>query len=137
MMKYAKVRRETGEIVEYRDLPEDTEFADHKPEVWLPVVEEALAGEPIDGDKKVEMQIFVDLEVGEVVHRQTVVTLTPAEKARWAKGQLSHSDRDNMPRLAEDVLDVLVAKGVIALTDLPQVSQDKIAERKSLRARLK
>jgi hypothetical protein len=136
MPQYAKVRREGGEVLEYRELPEYTEFADHKPEVWLPVVDEVLSQDPVDGEEKVETQTFVDFEVGEVVRRPTVVTLTAEEKVNWAKGQLSRSDRNDMPRLAEDVLDALIAKGVIALADLPQVSQDKIAARKVMRTNL-
>jgi hypothetical protein len=42
----------------------------------------------------------------------------------------------SMSRVLEDLMGVLVAKGVIALTDLPQASQDKIAARAALRAQL-
>lgn len=41
-----------------------------------------------------------------------------------------------MSRVAEDLIDVLIAKGVITMADLPQDAQDRIAEKKWLRAQL-
>lgn len=41
-----------------------------------------------------------------------------------------------MSRIAEDLIDVLITKGVIIMTDLPQDAQDRIAEKKWLRAQL-
>lgn len=41
-----------------------------------------------------------------------------------------------MARVCEDLVDTLVAKGVIALTDLPAAVQSKLAERKTLRGQL-
>lgn len=41
-----------------------------------------------------------------------------------------------MSRVAEDLIDVLITKGVITLADLPQDAQDRIAEKKWLRAQL-
>lgn len=38
-------------------------------------------------------------------------------------------------RVVEDVLEVLLEKGVISFTDLPSAAQSKIMERKSLRSR--
>ena len=37
-------------------------------------------------------------------------------------------------RVSDDLLEALVAKGVLALTDLPQAAQDKYAQRQALRA---
>lgn len=39
-------------------------------------------------------------------------------------------------RVLEDLLDVLMNKGVISLTELPEAAQDKIMKRQSLRRRL-
>jgi hypothetical protein len=41
-----------------------------------------------------------------------------------------------MSRIAEDLIDVLITKGVITLTDLPQDAQDRISEKKWLRVQL-
>ncbi len=41
-----------------------------------------------------------------------------------------------MARFAEDLFDTLVAKGVLAMADLPQAAQDKIAARKQIREEL-
>ena len=38
-----------------------------------------------------------------------------------------------MARMCEDLIDILVANGTIALTDFSQAAQDKLAERKQLR----
>lgn len=40
-------------------------------------------------------------------------------------------------RVLEDVVDLLVEKGVIGLGELPEDAQDKIRQRKELRARLR
>jgi hypothetical protein len=39
-----------------------------------------------------------------------------------------------MARVTEDLIDVLIASGTMALTDLPQSAQDVIAEREQIRA---
>ena len=36
-------------------------------------------------------------------------------------------------RVLEDLIDVLIAKGVVRFTDLPEPAQDKLLQRKSLR----
>jgi hypothetical protein len=41
-----------------------------------------------------------------------------------------------MSRIAEDLIDVLITKGVITLADLPQEAQDRISEKKWLRVQL-
>lgn len=46
--------------------------------------------------------------------------------------ELSESDKD-MARVGEDLLDVLISKGVLALTDLPKKAQETINKRKSKR----
>ncbi|UDM08405.1 tryptophan synthase subunit beta like protein [Halomonas sp. NyZ770] len=38
-------------------------------------------------------------------------------------------------RVVEDLLEVLLAKGVLSFTDLPAAAQSKVMERKSLRAK--
>lgn len=53
---------------------------------------------------------------------------TPAE-------QLAATDASTI-RLIEDLTDVLIGKGIIAATDLPQAAQDKLNNRKALRAKL-
>ena len=40
-------------------------------------------------------------------------------------------------RVLEDVVDLLIEKGLIALNDLPQDARDKIAQRKALRRNLR
>lgn len=52
-----------------------------------------------------------------------------------AKTLLSLSDY-RMARIGEDVLTALVAKGILALTDLPLPVQQEIQNRQALRARL-
>ncbi len=52
-----------------------------------------------------------------------------------ATDRLGDSDK-NMARIGEDLLSALIAKNVIALTDLPQSAQDKLAERATLRSKI-
>jgi len=48
--------------------------------------------------------------------------------------ELAQSDLSFI-RVLDDLLEVLMAKGVIAFTDLPQEAQSKLLERTSLRAK--
>lgn len=61
---------------------------------------------------------------------------TPAEVASQLQAEkmadLTTTDKD-MARIGEDLIDVLITKGVIQITDLPQNAQDKLAYRKTLR----
>lgn len=57
--------------------------------------------------------------------------------SRYQAGEeiLSNTDLDFV-RVLEDLVDVLIAKGVILFTDLPPSAQDKITRRQQLRRRL-
>lgn len=55
------------------------------------------------------------------------------EALSLAKNELNASDKD-MARVSEDLVEVLITKGVIEITDLPQTAQDKITKRKNLRS---
>ncbi|MBP9147430.1 MAG: hypothetical protein KBG00_01515 [Rhodoferax sp.] len=48
---------------------------------------------------------------------------------------LSQSD-GGLARVLEDVIDVLITRGLIQFTDLPQAAQDKLLERRQSRANL-
>ena len=50
-----------------------------------------------------------------------------------AKQALAATDAD-MPRVVEDLVDLLIANGVITETDLPQEARDKLTNRKAKRA---
>jgi hypothetical protein len=52
-----------------------------------------------------------------------------------AKSQLSSSDTETI-RVIEDLVDVLIAKKVILLTDLPDAAQQKLSERQRMRSEL-
>ncbi len=62
----------------------------------------------------------------------TVRAATAQEIAAWKRAQLADTDRA-MPRVTEDLIDALTAKGLISPADLPQASRDKLARRKELR----
>ena len=49
---------------------------------------------------------------------------------------LSESDV-GLARVLEDVIDVLITRGVIQFTDLPEAAQSKLLERRETRANLK
>ena len=72
----------------------------------------------------------------------TGLTLTPGENAEEASANdpdvtkfLTESDLD-MARVLEDLIDVLVKKNVISVTDLPESAQLKILYRKNTRSLL-
>ncbi len=82
----------------------------------------------------------VHLELGQSPDDATMTETAPAavvqtetEKAREA---LAYSDVVDMGRVTEDLVDLLAAKGVLALADLPQAAQAKLAARKAERAKL-
>jgi len=50
-----------------------------------------------------------------------------AQAAQWAKEDLA------LARVAEDLIDVLIEKGVIAFTDLPEPAQQKLIKRRGKR----
>jgi hypothetical protein len=61
----------------------------------------------------------------------------PAEQpADKAEELLSQSDTA-IARVLEDLVDVLITRGVIQFTDLPVAAQDKLLSRRQTRARLK
>lgn len=51
------------------------------------------------------------------------------------RNRLYESDLE-LIRVLEDLIDVLIGKGVIVLTDLPEAAQMKLAERRNLRSHL-
>ncbi len=66
-------------------------------------------------------------------HPVTAVPAAPAVPA--ATGEFNHLDADFI-RVVEDLIDVLIQKGVLRVTDLPVGAQRKLAARKHLRGRL-
>ncbi|MFG6668636.1 tryptophan synthase subunit beta like protein [Halomonas sp. HNIBRBA4712] len=53
----------------------------------------------------------------------------PGSKANFLASDLA------FVRVVEDLMEVLLDKGVISFTDLPQAAQNKVMQRKSLRAK--
>jgi hypothetical protein len=51
------------------------------------------------------------------------------------KVELAYMDRE-VPRVLEDLIDLLIAKNAIKLEDLPQAAQDKIQAKKQKRSEL-
>ena len=61
--------------------------------------------------------------------------LTAQADAEQIIQQLTVSDLE-MARVTEDLIDVLISKGTILLTDLPKAAQDKLAARRGMRERM-
>ncbi|QFU76900.1 tryptophan synthase subunit beta like protein [Halioglobus maricola] len=81
----------------------------------------ALSWEPMDG---FEEQLAEDSpELAAVL----------GDRAR--DGGLDETDQDFV-RVLEDVVELLIDKGIILFTDLPQSAQDKIMRRQRLRSKL-
>lgn len=106
-----------------------------------------VAGVPLSAEDLIDMNAATldesatgDVATGKAVmlsgnHQREYRPYTPEELASQAKGALAATDQD-MLRIVEDLVDVLVAKGVIVQEDLPQVVRDKLANRKAKRAAL-
>jgi len=60
----------------------------------------------------------------------------PAGSSPGAKADLDRMDTEFI-RVLEDLIDVLVAKGVINLTDLPPQAMEKLSQRRHARRRLR
>ncbi len=69
------------------------------------------------------------------VYYREYVDQTPAEAAAQRQAALAATDAD-MPRAVEDLIGTLIGLGVIAETDLPQVTQDRLADKRDKRAAL-
>lgn len=93
---------------------------------------EALFG----GNEKAAYEAIVWMDERPQPAWNEIVAAWPAVQAaigrEQAKADLDASD-SGMIRAVEDLVDVLVAKGVIALADLPQKVREKLAGRKALR----
>lgn len=78
----------------------------------------------------------VDLKPAEVLRRQqeNAIHLQTKDKIAALAG-LSGTDK-KMARVAEDIIALLIAKGVLEEDDLPQSVRDIIASRKELRGKL-
>lgn len=68
-----------------------------------------------------------------------MIKISKTKKAQIEKEQtqraLAESDK-KMARIGEDILDVLISKGVLQMTDLPESARATINERKSRRGKL-
>jgi hypothetical protein len=81
----------------------------------------------------------IQLALGEVPDATMTETapIPPAPTAAdLAKQALAKSDGVEMPRISEDLISTLIKKGVLAMTDLPQSAQSKLAARLAARATL-
>lgn len=58
-----------------------------------------------------------------------------ADPKELAMAELAATDKD-LARIVEDLIGLLISKGVIAASDLPQSVRDKINNRKELRSKL-
>ena len=67
---------------------------------------------------------------------ESMPELPEEPEAQQAEELLSQSDTA-IARVLEDLIDVLITRGVIQFTDLPEAAQDKLLSRRQTRARLK
>jgi len=80
-----------------------------------------LESPSIDGDEWLELE-----------HGDVITFMQQSEQASELKKSLHTSDVE-MARVLEDVVDLLMAKQVFTFTELPEVVQDKLNRRKTLR----
>lgn len=83
-----------------------------------------------------DIWITVPDETNEQTIQMVVDTHNPTpDPSIIAKQKLIETDRA-MVRIAEDLITTLIAKGAIALTDLPEAAREKIQQRQQLRSQL-
>ena len=66
---------------------------------------------------------------------QVVAFLSQPTEQQGVKQRLVESDAD-MARVTEDLIETLIEKHVILLTDLPRTAQEKLLKRRRLRERM-
>lgn len=97
--------------------------------------------EPVDGEirlkpseeKLIQQNSIEYLEyTGGALKKKTPADIELLKAAKQKKTELKASD-DSFIRVGEDLIDVLISKGIIELSDFPEESREKINNRKSLR----
>ena len=71
---------------------------------------------------------------GNLISTETI-RLTPLQEKQIAIRDLKQSDADDLPRILEDILALLVADG-LNTKRLPQAAREKLLKRKKLREKL-
>ncbi len=94
-------------------------------------------GDAPNHDKSTHKAVVIEAGVGDdPVDSFEVVKLTPDEISATAKAELNISDLKDLPRVAEDFLGILLAKGVLKIKDFSPEAQAKIAARQMLRTKI-
>lgn len=129
-MMYVKIDKATGAKIAgpmaYDGQPANP---DHKPHAWVPLVK---IDNPDFDPATQKLVAYQRHEGGEWRVGHDVAALTEQESADRKRDMLNFTDRD-MARIAEDLIDALIAKGVMAADDLAKPARDKLAARKALR----
>ena len=96
-----------------------------------------VAWETLDGGRASSMASARDvldyLATGGQIAPYAPPVVDPKDQA---KAELRESDSD-MARIAEDLINVMLTKGLITESDIPQSAHDKMAIRSELRSKLK
>ena len=92
---------------------------------WFTPCPDGFKGEWIDGT-----YTFVEIPLP----TQAELDALEAERIQQEKIQAVEATDKDMIRIAEDLVDALVSKGVIAITDLPLSAQEKFTNRKAKRS---
>ena len=83
--------------------------------------------------ENLEYQEFLHaLSAGAILQPYAPPVIDPTAQA---KAELAATDSE-IARVAEDLIQTLISKGVIAESDIPESARDKMARRAKLRARL-
>lgn len=64
-----------------------------------------------------------------------IVEFADSERGRNEHSSMLHSDLE-MIRVYEDLIDILISKRIVVLTDFPTAAQEKLVKRKRLRSSL-
>jgi hypothetical protein len=85
---------------------------------------------------RVEHQPFAEMSESLLVENEELhAWLTMREDVHGRLAKLKNSDLE-LVRVLEDLVDVLLSRGVIRYTDLPEAAREKLQERAQVRAKL-
>lgn len=94
---------------------------------------------PLDTPTKMTSKGRVLLTPEEIAEReaeeQAWIDAAPEREAEATKAELSQTDKD-MARVSEDILDLLISKGLFTESELPPKAQETLNKRKQLRSKL-
>jgi hypothetical protein len=141
-MKYAKINRDSGNVIKEKDFSTDNPRALNKPFVWLPVEQEVVPSYDEETHKVVHTVTQPDLSdlnvnvspIAKRVQGYDIVVLSAQELQDKIDVKLTATD-NQLTKAVELIFTKIATNGGVALqrSDFPNSLWDKINARRALR----